>query len=380
MNLNFAENLKCLRKEKGVTQEKLSEVLGVSAQSVSRWELSICYPDIEMLPAIANFFGVSVDLLLSNDKNSKEKDYEIFCKKLKEYRQSEGKGKECIEFVQEYCRKYPENDEYAFLLFRAMADYACGDEERTAKYMPALLKNAERLLTTRWRYEVIPYMASLCEEKDLDHWLAMAPYVSPFSRRICLCVRYGQRREYEAAYIQRGLEKVETIALQLEVVCPDSFGPERKAEYLREELRIMDSFGADGQVPDGWKMFYARRQLVLAACLFALEKEEEGWREFDLATETFKYMFSMKEEWLSIGGSFFADLKVSKDWKYAMDEHGNQHKLFAVTRFSNYNMKGIRDLLSNPRWAWFDSVRETPKYKAALEWVSEAEKKAHGEG
>jgi transcriptional regulator with XRE-family HTH domain len=41
MNLNFAENLKQLRKEKGVTQERLSEILGVSSQSISRWELSI---------------------------------------------------------------------------------------------------------------------------------------------------------------------------------------------------------------------------------------------------------------------------------------------------------------------------------------------------
>ena len=64
MNLNFSENLKRLRKEKGVTQEKLSEIVGVSAQSVSRWELSICYPDIEMLPGIANYFGVTVDELL----------------------------------------------------------------------------------------------------------------------------------------------------------------------------------------------------------------------------------------------------------------------------------------------------------------------------
>jgi transcriptional regulator with XRE-family HTH domain len=78
MNLNFAENLKCLRKEKGVTQEKLSEALGVSAQSISRWELGICYPDIEMLPAIANYFGTTVDGLLSNDTRSKEKDMEAF--------------------------------------------------------------------------------------------------------------------------------------------------------------------------------------------------------------------------------------------------------------------------------------------------------------
>ena len=111
MKLNFAENIKRLRKEKEITQEKLADQLGVSAQSVSRWELGICYPDLEMLPSIANYFGVTVDFLLSNDTISKEKDYEIFCERLKEYRRNSEKGRECIEFVQEYCRKYPENDE-----------------------------------------------------------------------------------------------------------------------------------------------------------------------------------------------------------------------------------------------------------------------------
>ena len=57
MNLNFAENFKRFRKEKGVTQEKVAEVLGVSSQSVSRWELSICYPDLELLPSIANYLA-----------------------------------------------------------------------------------------------------------------------------------------------------------------------------------------------------------------------------------------------------------------------------------------------------------------------------------
>ena len=75
MNLNFAENLKRLRKEKEITQEKLADFLGVTGQTISRWELGICYPDLELLPAIANYFGVSIDLLLSNDAISKEKDY-----------------------------------------------------------------------------------------------------------------------------------------------------------------------------------------------------------------------------------------------------------------------------------------------------------------
>ncbi len=370
MKLNFAENIKRLRKEKEITQEKLADQLGVSPQSVSRWELSICYPDLEMLPSIANFFGVTVDFLLSNDTNSKEKDHEFFCERLKEYRRSDGKGRECIEFVQEYCRKYPENDEYAFLLVRAICDHVCGDDEKTAKYMDILLKNSERLLTTRWRYEVIQYMAAVCEEKDLDRWLSMAPYATAFNRRNCLTVRYSLRGEYKNSFVQRGLEKIETVASQLEAVCADSFGPEKKAEYIKDQLRIIESFGGEGEVSDGWKLFFARRQLVLSACLFASEKEEEGWIAFDSAIETIKYVLSLKDEWLSIGGAFFANLKVSRDWKLAIDEEGNQHKLFAVTRFSNYNLKGIYDLLTNPRWTWFDSVRETEKYRSAVEWVN----------
>ena len=54
MKTKFADNFKRLRKDKGVTQEKLAEILNVSSQSVSRWELGICYPDIELIPAIAN--------------------------------------------------------------------------------------------------------------------------------------------------------------------------------------------------------------------------------------------------------------------------------------------------------------------------------------
>ena len=144
MNLNFSENFKQLRKEKGVTQEKIAEILGVTGQTVSRWELSICYHDLELLPSIANYFGVTVDSLLSNDNNSKQKDREIFYEIIKtlDWKNST----ECIDFVKGYCRKYPEDDEYAYQLVRYISYYAGGNEERTARYMPLLLKTAERLL------------------------------------------------------------------------------------------------------------------------------------------------------------------------------------------------------------------------------------------
>ena len=51
------ETIKKLRKEREITQEEFAEVLGVSCQSVSRWENENCYPDIELIPTIADFLG-----------------------------------------------------------------------------------------------------------------------------------------------------------------------------------------------------------------------------------------------------------------------------------------------------------------------------------
>lgn len=72
MTIYISENIKRLRLEKGITQETLAEHLGVTFQSVSRWERAEGYPDITLLPAIASFFGVSIDDLLGVNKFQNE--------------------------------------------------------------------------------------------------------------------------------------------------------------------------------------------------------------------------------------------------------------------------------------------------------------------
>ena len=72
MNIYFGENLKNLRKQKNLTQERLAEFLGVSFQTVSKWERGDTYPDITMLPEIASFFRVSVDELLGVNRAADE--------------------------------------------------------------------------------------------------------------------------------------------------------------------------------------------------------------------------------------------------------------------------------------------------------------------
>ena len=66
--MEFNEKIQDLRKQKGLTQEELAEKLYVSRTAVSKWESGRGYPNIESLKAIAKFFGVTVDELLSTDE------------------------------------------------------------------------------------------------------------------------------------------------------------------------------------------------------------------------------------------------------------------------------------------------------------------------
>ena len=63
MKLKICDSIRELRHTNGVTQETLADSLGVTAQAVSRWEAGACYPDMELIPSIANFFGISIDRL-----------------------------------------------------------------------------------------------------------------------------------------------------------------------------------------------------------------------------------------------------------------------------------------------------------------------------
>lgn len=64
--MEFHEKLQELRKRKGLTQEELAAYLYVSRAAVSKWESGRGYPNIDSLKAIAKFFGVTVDELLSS--------------------------------------------------------------------------------------------------------------------------------------------------------------------------------------------------------------------------------------------------------------------------------------------------------------------------
>ena len=65
MEMTIGKRIAALRREKGMKQDDLAQMLGVSSQAVSKWENDQSCPDISLLPQLAKILGVSVDELLS---------------------------------------------------------------------------------------------------------------------------------------------------------------------------------------------------------------------------------------------------------------------------------------------------------------------------
>ena len=86
MELNIGINIKRLRLAKGLTQEQLAELLGISTAAVSKWEARNTYPDITMLFPLAEIFGVSVDTLLGYDEAKAKNEVENILAKYHELR------------------------------------------------------------------------------------------------------------------------------------------------------------------------------------------------------------------------------------------------------------------------------------------------------
>lgn len=80
---NFGDRIFELRREKGLTQDALAELLGVTAQAVSKWERGESMPETAMLPKLAEIFDVTIDSLFGNEKKplaeyvpEKERDFD----------------------------------------------------------------------------------------------------------------------------------------------------------------------------------------------------------------------------------------------------------------------------------------------------------------
>ncbi|MBQ6173551.1 MAG: helix-turn-helix domain-containing protein [Clostridia bacterium] len=140
MEMHLAENIRRLRKERGLTQEQLSEVLGVTAGAVYKWEAKLSVPDLDLIAEMAEFFDVSVDVLLGYEM--KDNRPETVLKRLRGYRR--GKDPAGLEEAEKAIRKYPHS--FALILESALMYLGFGLESADADRLRRSLELLERSL------------------------------------------------------------------------------------------------------------------------------------------------------------------------------------------------------------------------------------------
>ena len=97
----LGERIKECRQSAGMSQEKVAELVGVSRQAVTKWEVNQSSPNTENLFKLAEIFGTTVDLLLESDEESKESPAEqiYYLYKMEEEKKADAKKKQRIKNI-----------------------------------------------------------------------------------------------------------------------------------------------------------------------------------------------------------------------------------------------------------------------------------------
>lgn len=106
--MNIGNNIKELRKSRGITQEQLANSIGVSFQAVSKWENNIALPDITLAPLLASYFGVSIDELFDYGLEEIKEEIDRIVDESVKYRETD--PEEGRRIINEGLKKYPDND------------------------------------------------------------------------------------------------------------------------------------------------------------------------------------------------------------------------------------------------------------------------------
>ena len=127
MKMKLAENIRRFRRERGMTQEQLSEALGVTPGAVYKWEAKLSIPELELIVEMADLFDTSVDILLGYEM--KDNSLETTVKRLKEYRRQ--KDREGLQEVEKALKKFHYSFDIVYqsaLLYRGFG-FESGDRD-----------------------------------------------------------------------------------------------------------------------------------------------------------------------------------------------------------------------------------------------------------
>ncbi|MBR6768140.1 MAG: helix-turn-helix transcriptional regulator [Clostridia bacterium] len=320
MQLNLGTKIRELRKRDGRTQDNLAEALGVSAQAVSRWESGGSYPDMEMIPAIANYFHVSIDELFGYSKDREERLKTILSKAEKAIGEN-GDMTECVEMLRAATEEFPSEYKVYMNLGAALvllgwkkhgarsytkdgSDYAFEDTEYNAQnlYWQEALRAYEKALTMDISSEdrdvaTLQLVYHYAKMGYFDKATALASKQNSIlmSREFLLSsANEGETKDkYQGEAIIEVLTALKTVIANAVSTRVSLFTKKEGVTLLIELARLYESIFSDGRCGVG---HYHICGLYLKAAFL----EAKFGKDTDQAFEYFKKGFEHKKVYESI--------------------------------------------------------------------------------
>ena len=386
--IKLGERIKEFRLRDGRTQDALASELGVTAQAVSRWEKEICCPDVEMIPSIANYFGVSIDELFGYDNERSKKVDELAAAINDMISRNNGKDVSmdaCIAAAREALIEFPGNEKLTLALASALynagyvrrgehhivgADgYSVYDTERHKKYpeWQEAIKLYEKLLASlqsgELRQKAVLELSQLYKNTG-DHEKALrlaesAPAMT--ASRPFLRIKAFDGKAAVAAQGEALIETVQQSAdLIVHIVLDDAaIPPHAAAELLQNAGNMFALIAPDHRYGRNFGMLSCI-QMLRSYFLWSAEKKDDAFLALDAALDyarqldalhkcTEKYFSSpllhnvpIHAEESPAGSAFCAELPDLWPWW----DVSEQEKVKA-------------EMQTDPRWAeWVGKTRE----------------------
>ena len=248
MEIKLGEKIKALRKEKGISQEVLAQVLGVTFQAVSKWETGAAMPDVAMVPAIARFFEVSTDELFDFNLLEQERRVEAICDSAYQYRKTEDYAK-AEEILRQGLKQFPGNE---IILNNLL--YTMRSPERSEEVVTLCKAILEVTRIDECKYDVLRILA------ETYHTMGQQALVKPTLEQI-----------------------PEIYFTKLELA----------ADLLEGEEAIRAARGQTGLNRDSLLAMLAR-----LSCLYRQQGDEAQAAEYAALTREVCSLFDRREDWL----------------------------------------------------------------------------------
>ena len=235
--MNMGDKIRGLRKAKKLTQEQLAEYLNISSQAVSKWETGLSSPDIDMLPRLAVFFGVTVDELLDFDRHRIDREVDTLVAESVPLRKDPERAEA---FYRRALEKYPNNEVLLNCLLMVIPSHRA--EEK--------IQIGERLLDCtaddEIRHDVCRLLARTChaigENAMAEHYLAKLPELYFLKTEVAAAIRTGEPQLAEIRKTENVCFRIlsEMLALRM-----GREGRERYQSLARDLLALYGSIDAD---------------------------------------------------------------------------------------------------------------------------------------